>query len=131
MLALTHDRDSEHALIPVPNYVGMQALNAWLAGHELGLLLEGPDPDSEPLINGIVVAQHPAPPARLNRWDVVTVWVRVDPGDLSGVREPRRPPPRPAADAAERGHSDDATWASNGPGLGGSGTQGRAQDLFV
>lgn len=79
----------------------MQALNAWLAGHDAGVLLEGPDPDSgRPLLNGVVVAQQPSAHAWLNRWDVVTVWVRIDPGDLSGVREPRRPlPPIIAAEA--------------------------------
>lgn len=69
----------------------MQALNAWLTGHDAGLLLEGPDPDSpEPLLHGTVIAQRPRPGAWLHRWDVVTVWLRDVPG-LGGVREPRRP----------------------------------------
>ncbi|WP_409491986.1 hypothetical protein [Amycolatopsis sp. cmx-11-12] len=28
----------------VPDFVGQQALDAWLAGHEAGLSLQGPDP---------------------------------------------------------------------------------------
>lgn len=77
--------------IEVPDFRGMQALNAWLAGHDVGLLLEGPDPDSpEPLLHGVVVAQQPRAGGMLSRWDVVTVWLRDVPG-LGGVREPRRP----------------------------------------
>lgn len=72
----------------------MQALNAWLVGHDLGLLLQGPDPDSpEPLLHGVVVAQHPPPATQLHRWDPVTVWVHHPPEDGSGVREPLRPLP--------------------------------------
>ena len=79
-------------LIEVPDFRGMQALNAWLSGHDRGLLLTGPDPDSaEPLLHGVVVDQDPVPGGRLHRWDVVTVWIRVPPGDSDGVREPRRP----------------------------------------
>jgi hypothetical protein len=72
----------------------MQALNAWLDGHDAGLLLAGPDPDApHPLLHGIVAKQLPAPGAVLRRWDVVTVWLRDEPGEGDGVREPRRPHP--------------------------------------
>jgi hypothetical protein len=71
----------------------MQALNAWLVGHDHGLLLQGPDPDSEPLMHGIVVDQQPAPSTLLQRWDPVTVWIKPPPDDDSGVREPARPVP--------------------------------------
>ncbi len=68
----------------------MQALNAWLAGHDRGLMLSGPEPDSpEPLINGVVRNQLPAPGTVLHRWDVVTVWIADAPS--GGVREPRQP----------------------------------------
>ena len=78
----------------VPDFRGRQALDAWLAGHDVGLLLQGPDPDSpHPLVNGRVVAQLPDPGSRVGRWDVVTVWVRDD-GDPGGVREPLRPLPQ-------------------------------------
>lgn len=94
-------------LIEVPNFCGMQTLSAWLAGHDDGLLLVGPDPDSpDPLLHGIVRRQDPRPGATLHRWDAVTVWV----GDLptGGVREPRRPePPQPSLAAARELPRDD------------------------
>ncbi|MFC3452556.1 PASTA domain-containing protein [Amycolatopsis speibonae] len=50
----------------MPDFVGKQALDVWLSGHDAGLLLQGPDPDSpHPLLNGVVVAQLPAPGTRL------------------------------------------------------------------
>lgn len=71
----------------------MQALNAWLVGHDYGLLLQGPDPDGpEPVMHGIVIHQLPPPRTHLHRWDPVTVWIK-PPEDGSGVREPRRPLP--------------------------------------
>jgi hypothetical protein len=71
----------------------MQALNAWLVGHDRGLLLQGPNPDAPtPVMHGVVVRQDPLPAALLRRWDPVTVWVEVPEGG-SGVREPRRPLP--------------------------------------
>jgi hypothetical protein len=82
----------EDSSVLVPDLRGRQALDAWLSGHDIGLLLQGPDPDSHPLVNGRVVAQVPAPGTRLGRWDVVTVWI-VDGGEGAGVREPRRPLP--------------------------------------
>ncbi|MEU8412566.1 PASTA domain-containing protein [Amycolatopsis japonica] len=85
----------------VPDFVGKQALDAWLSGHDAGLSLQGPDPDSpHPLLNGLVVAQVPAAGIRLPRWSVVTVWITGG-GDPSGVREPRRPLPNLLEDQAE------------------------------
>lgn len=79
--------------VVVPNFHGKQALDAWLAGHAAGVLLQGPDPDSpHPLINGVVVSQRPVAGTRVERWGAVTVWVEGG-GDGSGVREPRRPLP--------------------------------------
>jgi PASTA domain len=94
--------DRGRADVVVPAFVGMQALNAWLAGHEAGLLLQGPDPDSpDPVLHGVVIAQRPGPGELVRRWDPVTVWVRPhEPG--AGVREPRRPSPDPLEAAAER-----------------------------
>lgn len=98
---MTDRTDLVADLVQVPEFRGMQALNAWLAGHDARLLLEGPNPDSpEPLLHGIVVAQVPAPGQWLHRWDVVTVWIHNGPG-LGGVREPRRPRPPTLAAAAE------------------------------
>ncbi|RSN13642.1 PASTA domain protein [Streptomyces sp. WAC 05977] len=85
----------------VPDFVGKQALDAWLAGHDAGLSLQGPDPDSpHPLLNGQVVAQVPPAGTRLPRWSVVTVWITGG-GDPAGVREPRRPLPNLLEDQAE------------------------------
>lgn len=91
----------------VPDFRGRQALAAWLSGHEAGLLVQGPDPDSPHAVtNGVVVAQLPAPGARLSRWDPVTVWL-ADAGDPAGVREPRRPlPDRLEPTAARRPEPD-------------------------
>ena len=78
----------------------MQALNAWLGGHDRGLLLQGPDPDSpHPVLNGFVIAQRPVSGMFVRRWDTVTVWLGNEPG--SGVREPRRPDPPPSSLHAE------------------------------
>lgn len=83
--------------VEVPDFRGMQALNAWLAGHDAGLLLAGPDPDSpQPLLHGIVRQQEPPPGTTLRRWDVVTVWLADNRGEGDGVREPRVPHPPPA-----------------------------------
>lgn len=91
----------------VPNFKGKQALDAWLSGHDAGVLLQGPDPDSpHPLTNGRIVAQLPAAGARLDQWDTVTVWVAED-GDPSSVREPRRPLPDYREAAAAREPDDD------------------------
>lgn len=80
--------------IVVPDFCGRQALDAWLLGHDVGVLCQGPDPDSpRPVLHGRVVRQWPAPGTPVLRWDTVTVWVRDEPGDLAGVREPRRPLP--------------------------------------
>jgi len=97
---LVRSQPGHAELIEVPDFRGMQALNAWLAGHDRGLLLTGPDPDSpEPLLHGVVVDQAPVPGGQLHRWDVVTVWIRPGPGDGDGVREPRRPVMPMQADA--------------------------------
>jgi hypothetical protein len=93
--------------VVVPNFKGKQALDAWLSGHDAGLLLQGPDPDSpHPLTNGFVVAQLPAAGTELARWGAVTVWV-TEGGDPSGVREPRRPLPNHLEGAAALEPDDD------------------------
>ena len=74
----------------------MQALNAWLVGHDHGLLLQGPDP----VMHEIVINQQPAPTTLLRRWDPVTVWIQPPPEEGSGVREPLRPLPPVRTDRA-------------------------------
>ncbi|MEU1733522.1 PASTA domain-containing protein [Streptosporangium sp. NPDC020145] len=94
--------------VVVPDFCGSQALNAWLAGHDAGVLLQGPDPDSpQPVMDGVVVAQKPPPGSRIERWGAVTVWTRHDPGE-GGVREPRRPSAPLGTPAAEPPGEDQA-----------------------
>ncbi len=76
---LVHSQPGHPELIEVPDFRGMQALNA--------------------LLHGVVVDQAPVPGDRLYRWDVVTVWIQHGPGDSDGVREPRRPVTPMQADA--------------------------------
>jgi hypothetical protein len=91
------------AAVTVPDFHGRQALDAWLVGHDIGLLCQGPNPDSaRPLLHGRVVYQRPLPGTTIRRWDVVTLWVRDDPGDLGGDREPRDPLPTIRHDLAAR-----------------------------
>jgi beta-lactam-binding protein with PASTA domain len=79
--------------VQVPDFVGQQALAAWLMGHDLGVLCQGPDPDGpHPILHGTVTGQKPPAGTSVRRWDTVTVWVE-GPGDTAGVREPRRPLP--------------------------------------
>jgi len=76
----------------VPDFTGMQALNAWLRGWDCGLLLAGPDPDGpSQLDQGVVSRQRPGPGTKVPRWTSVTVWTAR--GPEGGVREPRRPVP--------------------------------------
>lgn len=87
----------------VPDFRGQQALNAWLAGHDAGVLLQGPDPDSPtPVMHGIVMAQEPPPGTRVARWSPVTVWTHHGPDDGSAVRDPRTPAPPIRTLRAER-----------------------------
>ncbi|MFC4859077.1 hypothetical protein [Actinophytocola glycyrrhizae] len=81
----------------------MQALNAWLLGHDHGLLLQGPDPDApDPVMHGVVVRQSPPPRTPLHRWDPVTVWVEIPDDGGAGVREPRKPLPPHREDVSEQ-----------------------------
>lgn len=87
--------------VEVPDFRGMQALNAWLAGHDAGVLLIGPSPDGpESVMHGIVTQQEPLPGARVVRWGTVKVWMSDRGGGSAGVREPRHPKP-PAGGLAE------------------------------
>ena len=77
VMIMSHAPAPHGTTVEVPDFCGMQALNAWLAGHEAGVLLTGPDPDSpRPLLHGRIARQNPPPGTQLHRWDPVTVWVR-------------------------------------------------------
>lgn len=56
------DRAEQVAGVRVPDFHGEQALDAWLHGHDIGLLCQGPNPDSaQPLLHGRVIGQRPVP----------------------------------------------------------------------
>lgn len=77
VMIMSHASAPDGTTVEVPDFRGMQALNAWLAGHDAGVLLAGPDPDSpRPLLHGRIARQNPPPGTQLHRWDPVTVWVR-------------------------------------------------------
>ena len=65
--------------VVVPDLVGLAVPEARRKGHEAGLVVVSADPDGTPLGGltwpGIwtVTAQHPAPGARLGRWDTVVI----------------------------------------------------------
>jgi hypothetical protein len=91
---LAADAERRYDQIEVPDFRGMQAPNASIAGHDARILLAWADPDSpQPLLHGIVAAQAPRPASVLYGWDIVTVWLR-DVSGPRGVPEPLRPPPR-------------------------------------
>jgi hypothetical protein len=94
----------------VPDVVGLRGEDARDIGEELGLFVRGPDPDGAPLAElgssgGVVVRQHPDPGLAVARGSELIVWIERPPGS-AGVREPRRPLPRPTA---LRGEADEPT----------------------
>jgi hypothetical protein len=94
--------------VEVPDLVRMIVSEARRKGHEAGLVVVSVDPDGPPLGGltwpgtWIVTAQHPAPGARLSRWDnLVIEFEEWRGGEGAGDREPRIPLPDPGALAAE------------------------------
>jgi hypothetical protein len=65
--------------VVVPDLVGLGVPEARRKGHEAGLVVVSADPDGTPLGGltwpgiWIVTAQHPAPGARLSRWDNLVI----------------------------------------------------------
>jgi hypothetical protein len=65
--------------VVVPDLVGLPVPEARRKGHEAGLVVVSADPDGTPLGEltwpgiWIVAAQHPAPGARLSRWDNLVI----------------------------------------------------------
>lgn len=94
-------------LAVTPDVVGMVVDEARATARVSGVVLAQPDPDGPPLaeltwrLPVVVTSQDPAPGTALHRWEsVVVTWSR----DATGVREPRRPAPRPVDAAREHGN---------------------------
>lgn len=94
--------------VVVPDLVGLVVPEARRKGHEAGLVVVSADPDGAPLGGltwpgiWIVTAQHPAPGARLSRWDnLVIEFEERRGGEGAGDREPRIPLPDLGTLAAE------------------------------
>ena len=88
----------------VPDVVGMVVDDARGAAQVAGVVLAQPDADGPPLAEltwrqpVTVTSQDPPPGTPVRRYaSVVVTWS----SDESGVREPRRPPPRSMQGAAD------------------------------
>jgi hypothetical protein len=82
----------------VPNVVGRSWDDARHALLDAGLVAVGPDPDGPPVTalgwpDVVVTDQSPESGAKVPVGTMVTLWI--ERGGGSGVREPRRPLPRP------------------------------------
>jgi PASTA domain len=86
--------------ITVPSVLGMSWSEALGRLTAIGLVAVGPDPDESPTLRerGVITDQSPEAGARVPAGSVVTLWL--DRGGGSGVREPRRPHPRPRSGRA-------------------------------
>jgi hypothetical protein len=86
------------ATVVVPDVIG----RSWDAARErlaaAGLVGVAPDPDGAPVHDGTVTDQSPESGATVPPGSPVTLWV--ERGGGAGVREPRRPTPRPRAGRA-------------------------------
>jgi hypothetical protein len=105
---MARDATGDAGQVVVPNLVGMVVHEARQKGHEAGLVVVSADPDGTPLGGltwpgtWIVTAQHPAPGARLSRWDnLVIEFEERRGGEGAGDREPRTPLPDLGTLAAE------------------------------
>jgi hypothetical protein len=86
--------------VSVPNVIGMSWDAARQVLFERGLVAVGPDPDGPPLAasgwpDGVVVDQTPESGAKVPPGSAVRLWLESEGGGSAGVREPRRPSPKP------------------------------------
>ncbi len=86
--------------VSVPNVIGMGWDKARDLLFEHRLVAVGPDPDGTPLAalgwpDGVVVDQSPESGAKVPPGSDVRLWLESGGGGSAGVREPRRPSPKP------------------------------------
>jgi len=111
------DRVTVHAVVGLTVTVGSRI------ACDAGVVLALEDADGPPLRalvwpgEAVITSQSPAPETTLFRWDsVIVTFAQVDAS--AGVREPRRPQPRPSSLHASRAteqHADDAGDQERGP----------------
>jgi len=99
------------ASIMVPNVIGMSWADARRLLKDSGLTAvepgSGRPPTGSEVPAGAVTDQSPESGARVPAGSLVTLWVGRG-GGSAGVREPRRPMPRPKSAREERERADDA-----------------------
>lgn len=99
----------------MPLVVGLSVTAGQRTAGAAGVVLAPADGDGPPLAaltwpqEAVITSQVPPPGETLFRWDSVIVTWDEPGGDTAGVREPRRPPPRPGKLTAQRvlGHEQD------------------------
>ena len=86
-------------IIEVPDIVGLTVAEGLRAAADADVVLtaadsDGPPPQATQSAQWRIVWQLPTPGSRRNRGEQVLVGYNDQGGDLSGVREPRRPLPK-------------------------------------
>ncbi len=104
-------RRRRRSTVTVPDVVGFSLDDARSALIQRGLVAVGSDPDGPPLTamgwpDGVVTDQSPEAGAKVPEGSRVTLWVGRG-GGSAGMREPRRPVPRPKGLRAARDEPTD------------------------
>ena len=89
-------------LVTVPDLVGLPAHVAMDVARRCQLVAVGPAPEQPPNPRGTVLAQEPKAGSEAPRWSEVVLFTTPQGPGGAGVREPRRPSPRPPALHAQR-----------------------------
>jgi len=86
---------ASNGFVFTPDLFGLSAVDAWLAGHQLALVVVGPHRPAD-VTEGRVWKQLPPPGASAMSGSEIRVWLDAGSGG-SGVRAPRQAPtgPRP------------------------------------
>jgi hypothetical protein len=128
--AALHQLDEAILLEAVPDLAGLMWADAVAIAERRGFWVRKPEPDEAvgeqlaiwmtrpkpeeamamptPAVGGVVVDQAPRPGAHVPLGSWLTLWTEDGP-DPRGVREPRRPNPRPLAGEAEENAAASAT----------------------